>query len=139
MATESFLGCREVNCQPHLMDHCSSYASVTGGDKYVTPDLEGKVSFHQIHKHITHSHIITLKYTYTHSQRHMHEHIVTLRSCPSMLLDMHLPLPTSCFRPGTLSALPRGKKSGHLCTLSWIYFIREPEQVTASSKGMASQ
>lgn len=36
------MGCREVNCQPHLMDHCSSYVSVTGGDKYVTPDFGRK-------------------------------------------------------------------------------------------------
>lgn len=83
--------------------------------------LEGKVSFHQIHKHITHSHIITLKYTYTHSQRHMHEHIVTFEKLPQYALGHASSSPHISWSlgPGTLSVLPRGKKSGHLCTLSW--------------------
>lgn len=83
--------------------------------------LEGKVSFHQIHIHITHTHIVTLKYTYTHSQRHMYEHIVTFEKSPQYALGHASSSPHISWSlgPGTMSVLPRGKKSGHLCTLSW--------------------
>ena len=83
--------------------------------------LEGKVSFHQMHTHITHSHIITLKYTYTHSQRHMYEHIVTFEKSPQYALwhASSSPHISWSLGLGTMSVLPRGKKSEHLCTLSW--------------------